>query len=98
MKSIIEPAVESPRLVKLAFLMVLDFCIFPVLLWLCYAIRQFDLGAEVVPNLAFGSVWASVIAVVSLFIFAAYRDWGTDRKSTRLNSSHRSLSRMPSSA
>ena len=31
--------------------------------------------------------------------FAAYyRDWETDRKSTRLNSSHRSLSRMPSSA
>ena len=30
--------------------------------------------------------------------FAVYRDWETDRKSTRLNSSHRSLSRMPSSA
>ena len=29
---------------------------------------------------------------------ATYRDWETDRKSTRLNSSHRSLSRMPSSA
>ena len=28
----------------------------------------------------------------------SYRDWETDRKSTRLNSSHRSLSRMPSSA
>ena len=28
----------------------------------------------------------------------AYCDWETDRKSTRLNSSHRSLSRMPSSA
>ena len=27
-----------------------------------------------------------------------YRDWETDRKSTRLNSSHRSLARMPSSA
>ena len=27
-----------------------------------------------------------------------YRDWETDRKSTRLNSSHRSLSRMPSSS
>ena len=27
-----------------------------------------------------------------------YRDWETDRKSTLLNSSHRSLSRMPSSA
>ena len=29
---------------------------------------------------------------------SAYRDWETDRKSTHLNSSHRSLSRMPSSA
>ena len=28
----------------------------------------------------------------------SYRDWETDRKSTRLNSSHRSLARMPSSA
>ena len=73
MKSIIELAVESPRSVKLAFLVVLDFCVFPVLLWLCYAIRQFDLGAEVVPNLAFGSVWVSVIAVVTLFIFGVYR-------------------------
>ena len=30
--------------------------------------------------------------------YPRYRDWETDRKSTRLNSSHRSLSRMPSSA
>ena len=29
---------------------------------------------------------------------AAYRDWETDRKSTRLNSSHSRASRMPSSA
>ena len=28
----------------------------------------------------------------------SYRDWETDRKSTRLNSSHLKLSRMPSSA
>ena len=31
-------------------------------------------------------------------ILVAYRDWETDRKSTRLNSSHLKLSRMPSSA
>ena len=36
-------------------------------------------------------LWDKVLASV-------YRDWETDRKSTRLNSSHRSLSRMPSSA
>ena len=29
---------------------------------------------------------------------ASYRDWETDRKSTRLNSSHITRSRMPSSA
>ena len=29
---------------------------------------------------------------------AGYRDWETDRKSTRLNSSHITRSRMPSSS
>ena len=29
---------------------------------------------------------------------SSYRDWETDRKSTRLNSSHSAKSRMPSSA
>ena len=33
-----------------------------------------------------------------IYMAQTYRDWETDRKSTRLNSSHRSLSRMPSSA
>ena len=31
-------------------------------------------------------------------VCAVYRDWETDRKSTRLNSSHSAKSRMPSSA
>ena len=31
-------------------------------------------------------------------ISMCYRDWETDRKSTRLNSSHSAKSRMPSSA
>ncbi|KGH46510.1 capsular biosynthesis protein [Acinetobacter idrijaensis] len=73
MKSIILPLVESPRSAKLAFLVILDFCIFPILIWLCYAIRQFDLGAEVVPNIPFGSVWVSAIAVFMLFICGVYR-------------------------
>lgn len=73
MKSIITPFVESPRAAKLAFLIILDFCAFPVLIWLCYAIRQFDLGAEVVPNIPFGSVWVSTIAVFMLFICGVYR-------------------------
>lgn len=73
MKSLVIPLVESPRSAKLAFLVILDFCIFPVLIWLCYAIRQFDLGAEVVPNIPFGSVWVSAIAVFALFICGVYR-------------------------
>ena len=36
-----------------------------------------------------------LIAVVGL---REYRDWETDRKSTRLNSSHSGEARMPSSA
>ena len=32
------------------------------------------------------------------YLTTAYRDWETDRKSTRLNSSHSRASRMPSSA
>ena len=33
-----------------------------------------------------------------LLLYTVYRDWETDRKSTRLNSSHEIPSRMPSSA
>ena len=33
-----------------------------------------------------------------LTLLYMYRDWETDRKSTRLNSSHSAKSRMPSSA
>ena len=36
--------------------------------------------------------------VTLLTALEAYRDWETDRKSTRLNSSHLKLPRMPSSA
>ena len=44
-------------------------------------------------------IGALVIALGTLVTqWDRYRDWETDRKSTRLNSSHRSLSRMPSSA
>ena len=40
-----------------------------------------------------------IITVVgNQLVIAGYRDWETDRKSTRLNSSHITRSRMPSSA
>ncbi|WP_122900927.1 nucleoside-diphosphate sugar epimerase/dehydratase [Acinetobacter sp. B51(2017)] len=73
MKSIIIRLVESPRLAKQLFLILLDLAIFPVLIWLCYALRAFNLGAEVVPNLAFGSVWVSGLAVSALAICGIYR-------------------------
>ena len=37
-------------------------------------------------------------ATMSVYDSNRYRDWETDRKSTRLNSSHSAKSRMPSSA
>ena len=36
--------------------------------------------------------------LMEVFFKGRYRDWETDRKSTRLNSSHSAKSRMPSSA
>ena len=40
----------------------------------------------------------NILPVVITVFEAYYRDWETDRKSTRLNSSHEIPSRMPSSA
>ena len=37
-------------------------------------------------------------SITAIAPWEVYRDWETDRKSTRLNSSHLKLSRMPSSA
>ena len=73
MKSIIIRLVESPRLAKQLFLILLDLAIFPILIWLCYALREFNLGAEVVPNIAFGSLWVSGLAVIALAICGIYR-------------------------
>ena len=41
---------------------------------------------------------ASTRVIDSGWYIQGYRDWETDRKSTRLNSSHSGESRMPSSA
>ena len=72
MKEIIIKLATTNRIAKQIFLVLLDFLIFPVLLWLCYAIREFNLGAEVVPNLAFGSIWASALAVAILIMTGTY--------------------------
>ena len=44
------------------------------------------------------AICAALSPLKSWSINTAYRDWETDRKSTRLNSSHEIPSRMPSSA
>ena len=50
------------------------------------------IGADVGVN------WIRPASFWSFSLVAIYRDWETDRKSTRLNSSHSAKSRMPSSA
>ena len=49
-------------------------------------------------TLVSGSVSAAVGTLTALDGNDPYRDWETDRKSTRLNSSHSRAARMPSSA
>ena len=73
MKSIIIKLASVQRNIKQCFLIALDFMVFPVLIWLCYAIREFNLGAEVVPNIAFGSLLVSLLAVLALLIGGVYR-------------------------
>ena len=56
-----------------------------------------------VSSVFYGSLLAGGVLLGLVLFLESYRDWETntndkDRKSTRLNSSHRSLSRMPSSA
>ena len=64
-----------------------------------------NIGANIWDNIGdniWDNIWDNIRANIRDNIWdnieATYRDWETDRKSTRLNSSHRSLSRMPSSA
>ena len=48
---------------------------------------------------AFDFIWSDMKAYLQdVEKWLSYRDWETDRKSTRLNSSHSAKSRMPSSA
>ena len=56
--------------------------------------------AERLEDLSIRSQYVQVVVAKSqgFNLVAFYRDWETDRKSTRLNSSHSAKSRMPSSA
>ena len=62
------------------------------------SLREYDRSTH---DLSFA--WRSSMGVGTLvpclkILGTPYRDWETDRKSTRLNSSHSAKSRMPSSA
>nr|WP_277606179.1 nucleoside-diphosphate sugar epimerase/dehydratase [Acinetobacter modestus] len=50
----------------------LDLFAFPVILWLCYVIRLFDLGAEVVPGLNHGVILITFFSIISLLLTGVY--------------------------
>lgn len=72
-KAIIFPLTAASRRLKQSFLSLLDFFVFPLLLWGCYVIRLFDLSVDAVPNLMLGEWLVSLVAVFSLFLTGVYR-------------------------
>ncbi|MGB5886459.1 MAG: nucleoside-diphosphate sugar epimerase/dehydratase [Acinetobacter venetianus] len=73
MKAIIQKFSVAPRLFKQAFLVLLDLMAFPIILWLCYVIRLFDLGAKIIPGIDHGILLVTLIAILSLAITGVYR-------------------------
>ena len=57
-----------------------------------------DEGTHVTVYIAHYTEQSTDVEGKTINMMRAYRDWETDRKSTRLNSSHSAKSRMPSSA
>jgi len=72
-KKIIHQFASAPRLFKQIFLVILDALAFPVILWLCYVIRLFDLGAKIIPGIDHGIFLVTLIAILSLAITGVYR-------------------------
>jgi len=72
-KKIIYQFASAPRLAKQCFLVLVDLFAFPVILWLCYAIRLFDLGAEVIPGINYGIAIVTIVSILSLMITGVYR-------------------------
>ena len=58
----------------------------------------FTMPADVISSVDVGTSTSETDETDPTQTTETYRDWETDRKSTRLNSSHLKLSRMPSSA
>ncbi|WP_293746521.1 nucleoside-diphosphate sugar epimerase/dehydratase, partial [uncultured Acinetobacter sp.] len=72
MKKIIHQLASAPRLAKQVLLVILDLLVFPVILWLCYVIRLFDLGAEIIPGMNYGVILVTLLSVFSLVITGVY--------------------------
>lgn len=72
-KAIIQKFSVAPRFFKQAFLVLLDLMAFPIILWLCYVIRLFDLGAKIIPGIDHGILLVTLIAILSLAITGVYR-------------------------
>ena len=66
-------------------------------LWLKWP-NDFYLEEKKIGGVITNLVGETLICGIGINIVPSYRDWETDRKSTRLNSSHEIPSRMPSSA
>ncbi|MHA3114183.1 polysaccharide biosynthesis protein [Acinetobacter sp. ANC 4193] len=60
------------RKVKQSGLLLLDLLVFPVLLWMCYAIRLFEWNIEVMPGMVFSWALVSVLSVLSLLLMGVY--------------------------
>ena len=96
------------RLLLLLVLVLLTLVrLLPLLLMIYVKLLRFKRGLSVIPvqALVISSRYLPILALNLLILdynalsfLVVYRDWETDRKSTRLNSSHSAKSRMPSSA
>ena len=72
--------------------------VFGIAALVLYVLIALELAKKFGKDTVFAVFGLIIFSLIGLLILGCYRDWETDRKSTRLNSSHRSLSRMPSSA
>lgn len=60
------------RRAKQSGLSLLDLLVFPVLLWMCYAIRLVEWNIDVMPGMAFGWILVSILSVLSLLLMGVY--------------------------
>lgn len=72
MKRTIIQLLSMSRRAKQANLLLLDLLILPILLWMCYAIRQFDWNVEILPGMILSWILISGLSVLSLLLMGVY--------------------------